>query len=126
MALDLVEQDASLAQEVIREIASDRRLNLIRDVLEGLSPIKTPAEKASLWESRISPLFRVIIHPAIVDSVVVEQETTTIYRSFLGIDATRLKHLFEFVLHLVDHWSELPFRESEASGLEAISLRVVS
>lgn len=122
MALDLVEQDASLAQEVIREIASDRRLNLIRDVLEGLSPIKTPAEKASLWESRISPLFRVIIHPAIVDSVVVEQETTTIYRSFLGIDATRLKHLFEFVLHLVDHWSELPFRESEASGLEAISL----
>ncbi|KAE9567786.1 hypothetical protein CGMCC3_g16037 [Colletotrichum fructicola] len=122
MALDLVEQDASLAQEVIREIASDRRLNLIRDVLEGLSLSKTSAEKASLWESRISPLFRVIIHPAIVDSVVVEQETTTIYRSFLGIDATRLKHLFDFVLHLVDHWSELPFRESGASGLEAISL----
>ncbi|KAJ0357722.1 hypothetical protein COL154_009832 [Colletotrichum chrysophilum] len=122
MALDLVEQDASLAQEVIREIASDRRLNLIRDVLEGLSLSNTSAEKASLWESRISPLFRVIIHPAIVDSVVVEQETTTIYRSFLGIDATRLKHLFDFVLHLVDHWSELPFRESGASGLEAISL----
>ncbi|KAF9870443.1 hypothetical protein CkaCkLH20_12110 [Colletotrichum karsti] len=122
LALDLVEEDVSLAQEVIRDLATERRLSLIKDVLEGLSLTVTPSLAAHLWESRISSFFQIILHPVIVDSVVLELELATIYRSLLGVDTARLKRLYNFVFHIVDHWTELPFQSADASAIEALSL----
>ncbi|TDZ35092.1 NFX1-type zinc finger-containing protein 1 [Colletotrichum spinosum] len=122
MGLEITEVDASLAQEVVREMASDGRLRIIREVVERLSTSDTPGNKAILWQSRICPLFRTIIHPSIVDSVVVEQEMAIVYRSLLGVDATRLSRIYSFVLHLVDHWSEIPFAASDVPAMEALAL----
>ncbi|KAI3540024.1 hypothetical protein CSPX01_08479 [Colletotrichum filicis] len=121
-AISLVEQDVSLAQEVVKEIAADGRLPLVRDVIEGAASARTPEAKALLWESRISPLFRVLLHPTVVDSVVLEQETAVLYRLLLGVDATRLKTLFNFVFDVVDHWYELPFEDTPVSAMEALAL----
>ncbi|TEA12152.1 NFX1-type zinc finger-containing protein 1 [Colletotrichum sidae] len=122
MGLEITEVDASLAQEVVREMASDGRLRIIREVVERLSTSDTPGNKAILWQSRICPLFRTIIHPSIVDSVVVEQEMAIVYRSLLGVDATRLSCIYSFILHLVDHWSEIPFAASDVPAMEALAL----
>ncbi|KAK1519397.1 uncharacterized protein CCOS01_11048 [Colletotrichum costaricense] len=121
-AISLVEQDVSLAQEVVKEMAADGRLPLVRDVIEGVASARTPEAKALLWESRISPLFRVLLHPTVVDSVVLEQETAVLYRLLLGVDATRLKTLFNFVFDVVDHWCELPFEDTAVSAMEALAL----
>ncbi|KAF6831583.1 hypothetical protein CMUS01_07283 [Colletotrichum musicola] len=48
MAADLVEEDVSLAQQFIRDMASERRLLLLKDVLEGLSQNKTPTKYSHL------------------------------------------------------------------------------
>lgn len=122
MAIDLVEDDVSLAQQVIRDMASERRLLLLKDILELLSQNKTPGTMDVIWNSRISPLFRIILHPSIVDSIVVEQEMATIYRALLGIDATRLRCLFDFVFRIVDHWSEVPLDTDDATRTEVLSL----
>ncbi|KAK1725552.1 uncharacterized protein BDZ83DRAFT_299698 [Colletotrichum acutatum] len=121
-ALSLVEQDVSLAQEVVKEMAADGRLPLVRDVIEGVASAKTPEDESLLWESRISPLFRVLLHPTVVDSVVLEQETAMLYRLLLGVDATRLKTLFNFVFDVVDRWYELPFEDTGVSAMEALAL----
>ncbi|KAL2877478.1 hypothetical protein SGCOL_007222 [Colletotrichum sp. CLE4] len=121
-AIILVEQDVSLAQEVVKEMATETRLSLVRDVIEGTATTRTPKDKAILWESRISPLFLVMLHPTVVDSVVLEQETAMIYRLLLGIDATRLKTLFNFIFDVIDHWAELPFEGTGISGMEALAL----
>ncbi|KAK1712410.1 hypothetical protein BDP67DRAFT_437551 [Colletotrichum lupini] len=103
-------------------MAADGRLPLVRDVIEGAASARTPEAKALLWESRISPLFRVLLHPTVVDSVVLEQETAVLYRLLLGVDATRLKTLFNFVFDVVDHWYELPFEDTPVSAMEALAL----
>ncbi|KAK0381656.1 hypothetical protein CLIM01_01022 [Colletotrichum limetticola] len=103
-------------------MAADGRLPLVRDVIEGAALARTPEAKALLWESRISPLFRVLLHPTVVDSVVLEQETAVLYRLLLGVDATRLKTLFNFVFDVVDHWYELPFEDTAVSAMEALGL----
>ncbi|KAJ0297831.1 hypothetical protein COL5a_011109 [Colletotrichum fioriniae] len=121
-AISLVEQNAGLAQEVVKEMADDGRLPLIRDVIEGAASARTPEDEVLLWESRISPLLRVLLHPTVVDSVVLEQETAVLYRLLLGVDATRLKTLFNFIFDVVDHWAELPFENTGVSGMEALAL----
>ncbi|KXH30511.1 hypothetical protein CSAL01_09232 [Colletotrichum salicis] len=121
-AISLVEQDVSLAQEVVKEIATESRLSLVRDVIEGSALTRTPKDKALLWESCVSPLFLVLLHPTVIDSVVLEQETAMLYRLLLGIDATRLKTLFNFIFDVIDHWAELPFESNDISGMEALAL----
>ncbi|KAI8296356.1 Helicase required for RNAi-mediated heterochromatin assembly 1 [Colletotrichum sp. SAR11_240] len=122
MAHELIEQDASVAQDVIKEMASSRRLPLIKEALELLSTSATLREKASLLKRRIHPLFLIVTHSSIVGSVVVEQEVAQIYRVFLGVNATRLKLLFDFIVHIVDHWAEIPWRDETVSSMETISL----
>ncbi|KAF0316248.1 nf-x1 finger and helicase domain-containing protein [Colletotrichum asianum] len=122
MAHELIEQDASVAQDVIKEMASSRRLPLIKEALELLSTSATLREKASLLKRRIHPLFLIVTHSSIVGSVVVEQEVAQIYRVFLGVNATRLKLLFDFIVHIIDHWAEIPWRDETVSSMETISL----
>lgn len=122
MAHELVEQDASVAQDVIKDMASGRRLPLIKEALEPLSTSTTLREKASLLERRIHPLFLIVTHSSIVGSVVVEQEMAEIYRVFLGVNATRLKLLFDFIVHIIDHWAEIPWRDEKISSMETMSL----
>ncbi|KAF4868448.1 Helicase required for RNAi-mediated heterochromatin assembly 1 [Colletotrichum siamense] len=122
MAHELIEQDASVAQDVIKEMASSRRLPLIKEALELLSTSATLREKASLLKRRIHPLFLIVTHSSIVGSVVVEQEVAQIYRVFLGVNATRLKLLFDFIVHIIDHWAEIPWRDETISSMETISL----
>ncbi|GKT90395.1 NFX-1 finger and helicase domain [Colletotrichum tofieldiae] len=121
-AISLVEEDVGLAQEVTRDMASENRLSIIRDVIEGAAN-RAPQEKVLVWESRILPFFRVLLHPSVADSVVLEQETTTLFRSLLGVDAARLHRLYSFLFELVDHWAELPFENNgSASGMEGLAL----
>ncbi|KAK6213071.1 hypothetical protein QIS74_09073 [Colletotrichum tabaci] len=121
-AVDLVEEDVSLAQEVVKDMASERRLFIIRDVIEG-AVNRASQEKVLLWESRILPFFRILLHPSIVDSVILEQETSILFRSLLGLDATRLRRLYGFLFDLVDHWAELPFDKNvSTSNMEALAL----
>ncbi|KAK1991108.1 hypothetical protein LX36DRAFT_591170 [Colletotrichum falcatum] len=103
-------------------MASERRLSIIRDVIEEVADT-SPKENALIWESRILPFFRILLHPSVVDSVVLEQETAILFRSLLGIDAARLHRLYRFLFDLVDHWSELHFEANDCdSGVEALAL----
>ncbi|TIC94223.1 NFX1-type zinc finger-containing protein 1 [Colletotrichum higginsianum] len=121
-AVDLVEENVSLAQEVVKDMASERRLFIIRDVIEGAAN-RASQEKVLLWESRILPFFRILLHPSVVDSVILEQETSILFRSLLGLDATRLRRLCDFLFDLVDHWAELPFDNNvSTSKMEALAL----
>ncbi|KAK2008989.1 P-loop containing nucleoside triphosphate hydrolase protein [Colletotrichum eremochloae] len=103
-------------------MASEQRLPIIRDVIEGAAN-RSHKEKVLILESRILPLFRILLHPSVVDSVVLEQETVTLFRSLLGIDATRLHRLYRFLFDLIDHWAELSFQEIDSdSGMEVLAL----
>ncbi|EQB57809.1 hypothetical protein CGLO_02017 [Colletotrichum gloeosporioides Cg-14] len=122
MAHELIEHHTSVAQDVIKEMASGRRLPLIKETLEPLSTSATLGEKASLLKHRIHPLFLIVTHSSVVGSVVVEQEVAEIYRIFLGVNATRLKLLFGFIIHIIDHWAEISWEGETISSIETISL----
>ncbi|KAI6253294.1 hypothetical protein MCOR19_010145, partial [Pyricularia oryzae] len=111
-----------MAQQVIKELATDTNLLVIRDMVHDLTPYKSPSQKVKLWLLRVLPFFHTILHEDIIESVVLEQEISIIYRTLLGLDATRLKHFFKFIIHVIDHWIELPFPDPPTSSLEALSL----
>ncbi|KAH9436315.1 hypothetical protein MCOR02_005220 [Pyricularia oryzae] len=121
-AAQLVESDATMAQQVIKELATDTNLLVIRDMVHDLTPHKSPSQKVKLWLLRVLPFFHTILHEDIIESVVLEQEISIIYRTLLGLDATRLKHFFKFIIHVIDHWIKLPFPDPPTSSLEALSL----
>ncbi|ROW01827.1 hypothetical protein VPNG_07777 [Cytospora leucostoma] len=93
-----MEGDLGASQETIRLLATDPGLGFIKAITDRHVPDATDRqEKLGLWRTQISLLFRLITHPRVVDSNVLEQEVNGIYTFLLGGNASRMDRLFSFV-----------------------------
>ncbi|KAI8964905.1 hypothetical protein F5Y11DRAFT_58985 [Daldinia sp. FL1419] len=123
LALELMEGDIGASQETVRLMAQDSGLGFIKKLVEQQIPLATSnLTRAHLWKSQIRPLFEVLTHPRVVDSNVLEQQVAAICNFIIGIGGRRMSILYDFILDLLDSWSQLPKTEDDEYGISACEL----
>jgi hypothetical protein len=119
--LELMSGDVGAAQDVIKLFVTDDGLRFVREVIDRSVPqVIGEREKMTLWFDQLCPFFRLVTHPRIVDSAVLEQEIATLFNFILGLGGSRMLRLLNFVAALVEAWP----KDSEIGGspLDIIAL----
>lgn len=102
-----MEGDLGAAQQAIKEMAHEAGLAFFKAVTDKHIPEAYNKEtKVDLWNAQISPLFRLITHPRLVNSNMLELEVSSIYSFIVGVNASRLIRVFDLVIDLAQIWKE--------------------
>lgn len=130
LGLQLMDGDIGASQEAIKELASEAGLAFVKAVtdwhIQELAGSDDIFAQADLWREQISPLFRLLTHDRLVESNIHEQEVATIYSFFVGVNASRLARVFNFVLGLVQIWDDTGTTEPPLTEVLELSLSVLS
>ncbi|KAJ4415608.1 hypothetical protein N0V82_007242 [Gnomoniopsis sp. IMI 355080] len=103
--LNLMDGDMGASQEVVKLLGSHTGLNFVKAIVDQhISQATSDVAKLHLWQTQVSPFFRLITHPQMVDSNVLEQEVATIYSFLVGVNASRVNKLAGFVLDVAEAW----------------------
>ncbi|RCI12169.1 hypothetical protein L249_0774 [Ophiocordyceps polyrhachis-furcata BCC 54312] len=113
---DLMDGDVGVSQEVVKLLATDPGLLFIKAVTEQNIDA---ASAFGIWTTQLEPLFRMISHPRLTDSAVLEQQVATVYNFLLGVGGSRMTKLFRNIGHLIQHW---PTTTTDTSSMTAIEL----
>ncbi|RYO80510.1 hypothetical protein DL762_007600 [Monosporascus cannonballus] len=123
LAHDLMDGDVGAAQEAIKLLAQDEGLSFIRHLAETQIPKGHDRySKLDLWHIEIQPFFKLITHPKLLDSAVLESEVATIYNFMQGIGGRRMKTIFDFVAGLPDSAATSSSAVADTSSLVTIEL----
>ncbi|RYP42243.1 hypothetical protein DL767_000407 [Monosporascus sp. MG133] len=115
--------DAGAAQEAIKLLARDEGLSFIKYLAETQIPQGYDRySKLDLWHTEIQPLFKLITHPKLLDSAVLESEVATIYSFMQGIGGRRMKTIFDYVAGLPDGATTSSNAVADTSSLVTIEL----
>ncbi|RYP18824.1 hypothetical protein DL765_003704 [Monosporascus sp. GIB2] len=115
--------DVGAAQEAIKLLAQDGGLSFIRYLAEIQIPKAYDLySKLDLWHTQIQPLFKLITHPKLLDSAVLESEVATIYNFMQGIGGRRMKTIFDFVAGLPDSAATSSSAVADTSSLVTLEL----
>lgn len=119
--------DVGASQETVKLLAQDDGLSFIRDLAETHIPnAETNITKAAIWAKQIHPLFKLLTHPRVVASAVLEQHVAVLYNFLQGIGSRRMKLVFNFVIALLEMWPSLesswPLSYEHGDELEATEL----
>ncbi|RYP92615.1 hypothetical protein DL770_001257 [Monosporascus sp. CRB-9-2] len=115
--------DVGAAQETIKLLAQEEGLSFIRYLAETQIPKEyDPYSKLDLWRTEVQPLFKLITHPKLLDSAVLESEVATIYNFMQGIGGRRMKTIFDYVASLPDSGTNSSSAVADTSSLATIEL----
>ncbi|KAH7349638.1 AAA domain-containing protein [Plectosphaerella cucumerina] len=118
-ALDLLSESADIRHQVIRTLASDDCVPTVARLVQGVDIISSTHDRHKYLTNTILPLFRVLSHPQVINSFVLEQEVGILFRCLLGVEGARFTSLFEFIFRVI--------RETANDGaLDEPSLQVLS
>ncbi|KAK7746029.1 hypothetical protein SLS53_002751 [Cytospora paraplurivora] len=122
-----MEGDLGASQEAIRLLATDPGLSFIKAITDRhVLDVTDRQEKLGLWQTQISLLFRLITHPRVVESNVLEQEVNGIYTFLLGTNASRMDRLFSFVADVAGSWPDTSATDMPQMSVLESSLAVLS
>lgn len=125
--LELMDGDTGASQEAIRLLSGHTGLNFVKAMVDqSVSQATSDVAKLHLWVTQISLFFRLITHPQVVDSNVLEQEVATIYSFLVGVNASRVNKLSEFLLDLAEAWPSVAEVSSPLTKVLEMSLSVLS
>ncbi|RYP77679.1 hypothetical protein DL771_001047 [Monosporascus sp. 5C6A] len=123
LAYDLMDGDVGTAQETIKLLAQEEGLSFIRYLAETQIPKENDCySKLDLWHTELQPLFKLITHPKLLNSAVLESEVATIYNFMQGIGGRRMKTIFDYVAGLPDSSTNSSSAVADTSSLAAIEL----
>lgn len=127
LGLKLMDGDIGALQEAIRLLATEAGLAFIKAVTDRhiVEAADNPT-RLNLWKMQVSPLFHLVAHPDLVDSNILETEVAAIYSFLVGVNASRMKRLFGFVLDLAGIWQDLSFENVPRMKVLELSLSVLS
>ncbi|KAK0612029.1 hypothetical protein B0T14DRAFT_500988 [Immersiella caudata] len=126
LGLELMDGDIGAAQETIKLFASEAGLSFVKDVADRHLAGPTAVSDTTLWSTELQPLFKLITHPFVTDSAVLEQEVATIYNFLYGVGGERMSRIFTKVTHLLASWpTTSPTSLSRTASIE-LSLAVLS
>lgn len=103
LGLELMEGDVAASQDVVKLLGGNTGLNFVKAMTDQhVTQATSDTAKIDLWQTQVSPCFRLVTHPRLVDSNVLEQEVACIYSFLVGVSATRVNKLSEFVLSVAE------------------------
>ncbi|KAI2471127.1 P-loop containing nucleoside triphosphate hydrolase protein [Annulohypoxylon bovei var. microspora] len=104
-AYTIAQGNLDTLQRMITELAADQVVIAVRELIdEHILFCSTDADRITLWYSCIKPFFKMLTEPRVVQSVILEVHTGTIYSVILGYNAARLEVLFKFLINLAAKW----------------------
>lgn len=122
-----MEGDIGASQEAVRLLGTDAGLNFLKAVTDRHVLEATDSRsRVKLWQTQISPLFHLITHQSLVDSNILENEVAAMYSFLVGVNASRMKRLFGFVLDLAAVWQSLPGTDAPLMTVLELSLSVLA
>ncbi|KAF4955348.1 hypothetical protein FSARC_11882 [Fusarium sarcochroum] len=101
IGLEIMDGDVGAAQDTIKLLAKDAGLAFIKALAERHIPRVHMADRVTIWETEVKPLFALVTHPRVLDSAVLEQQVADVFNYMLGVQGQRMTKLFNFVLQLV-------------------------
>ncbi|ORY02657.1 hypothetical protein BCR34DRAFT_521231 [Clohesyomyces aquaticus] len=96
-ALELVESDASSMQSVIQALATDGGSQRIHQLVKADLRSELEHEQISIFRSTVLPFFKVIVHPKVLASGLLENPVGTIYNTMFGSNGRHAMKLFEYI-----------------------------
>lgn len=125
LGCELMAGDVGAAQDAIKQLATDDGLKLIKDLTDKQIPQVIPLG-APAWSRILSveliPLFRLLSHERVINSGVLEQQVVILYNFLAGVDASRLKTVYNFLTACLASWDQLNWPETAPSLMETMQL----
>lgn len=118
LGLELMKGEMGDSQEAIRLLGGEAGLNFVKAVADqNVMEATSDEAKVELWKTQVLPFFRLITHPRLLDSNLLEQEVSEIYSFLIGVNASRVNQLFAYIVDVIDG---LPRVESTLSPLMTV------
>ncbi|GAB1319260.1 hypothetical protein MFIFM68171_09470 [Madurella fahalii] len=112
-----------MAQETVQLLAKNQGLTVVRELTDQrLQTVTGDTQRKALWKDELLPLFRILAHPRVVDSAILEQEVAVIHNFVLGIGGRRMKSVFLFYLDMLDGWQRFDLGRDGDSRMSAVEL----
>jgi hypothetical protein len=89
-------EDPGTRQEVITKLGSEPGLAIIKLVTDSMDGVRKDEASVSIFQDRVLPLFRIISHPNVLSSLVLETPVDTIYTFLFGPSGRRGLSVFRF------------------------------
>ena len=118
-ALHLIDIDAGVRQSVTQKLADEEGLACIKMVIEQNVEQLSANLKQKLFETQFLPILRIVSHPDVLQSLILEQPVGTIYNFMFGIGGQRASKLLNFCSEVL---ASSASRESTALWLETCIL----
>jgi len=97
--------DDGITQETVTKLAANGGLAFICQSAENIASSNSTVRKTALLKDEILPMLKILSHPKICDSAVLEQQMATLHGYFIGVSGMRMATVFGFVLeHLSETW----------------------
>lgn len=127
LSLELVgSDDTGMSQQVIRLLATDEGLEFIKAIADrNVLEAKDHNARLKLLKKQILPLFRLITHPRLLGSNVMEQSMAMIYAFLVGVNTDRLCRIFNFVLEITTDIQGSPDADAPHMTVLELSLSVL-
>ncbi|KAK4216738.1 hypothetical protein QBC37DRAFT_471134 [Rhypophila decipiens] len=110
LGLEMMNGDLGAAQEAIRLLVTEPGLSFIKTISDRQPNMTMSHTSATLWRDAIRPLFKLLTHPRVVDSAVLEQQAASCFNFLFGVDGARIERLCSRVLLVLQSWSDISMR----------------
>jgi hypothetical protein len=121
-ALDLMDRDVSIMQEIIEFLGNEGGLLRIRRAIQDTVTASTAVTIAGAWTRIILPLFTMLTQEKVVESILLEQSVAIIYRALCGVDGKTMRLLFDYVDRLLSSWPDVAEALQPQSKVEIIGI----
>ncbi|KAJ5494065.1 hypothetical protein N7463_010152 [Penicillium fimorum] len=101
-ARQLIKQDASTRQEVIRTLAGEDGLRLVLDLVQENFEDMDSATRDLIFKTQVLPFLQIVSNPEVVSSLVLEQAVGTIYNVLFGINGSRAARWLNFICSVLE------------------------
>ncbi|KFY08522.1 hypothetical protein V492_06159 [Pseudogymnoascus sp. VKM F-4246] len=89
-------EDAGTRQDVITKLGAEEGLSTVKSITDTMDVGQTDETSISIFKDRTIPLYRIISHPDVLGSLILETPMDTIYTFFFGPSGRRGLGVFRF------------------------------
>ncbi|KFY58166.1 hypothetical protein V496_06233 [Pseudogymnoascus sp. VKM F-4515 (FW-2607)] len=89
-------EDAGVRQDVVTKLGEEAGLSIIKSITDTMDASQTDETSISIFKERTLPLYRIISHPEVLYSLILETPVDTIYTFLFGPSGRRGLGVFRF------------------------------
>ncbi|OBT49193.1 hypothetical protein VE00_00082 [Pseudogymnoascus sp. WSF 3629] len=89
-------EDAGIRQDIITKLGAEEGLSIIKSITDAMDASRTDETTISIFRDRTIPLYRIISHPDVLSSLILETPVDTIYTFLFGPSGRRGLGVFRF------------------------------